>query len=130
MSVGILLVTHRGIGTALRQVAERLLGNLPLHVETFELDYDSTLDCALPQASALLRKVDGGDGALLLCDLYGASPSRLAQQLVHLGTPVHRVSGLSLPMLLRVLNHADADLDELARIAAAGCRNGAITDDA
>jgi len=130
MSVGILLVTHRGIGPALRQVAERLLGNLPLQLETFELDYDSALDCALPQASALLRKVDSGDGALLLCDLYGASPSRLAQQLSHLGTPVHRVSGLSLPMLLRVLNHADADLDELARIAAAGCRNGAITDDA
>jgi PTS system ascorbate-specific IIA component len=130
MSVGVLLVTHHGIGTALRQVAEHLLGNLPLHVETFELDYDCTLDAALPRASALLRKVDGGDGALVLSDLYGASPSRLAQQLSHLGTPVHRVSGLSLPMLLRVLNHADANLEELARIAAAGCRNGAITDDA
>lgn len=130
MSVGILLVTHRGIGPALRQVAERLLGNLPLQLETFELDYDCMLDTALPQASALLRKVDSGEGALLLCDLYGSSPSRLAQQLSYLGTPVHRVSGLSLPMLLRVLNHADAGLDELARIASAGCRNGAITDDA
>ena len=64
MAVGILLVTHRGIGPALRQVAERLLGNLPLQLETFELDYDSALCAALPQASALLRKVDSGDGAL------------------------------------------------------------------
>lgn len=130
MPVGVLLVTHRGVGPALRDVAARLLGNLPLALETFELDYDAALDAALPSASALLRKVDSGDGALLLCDLYGASPSRLAQQLSYLGTPTHRVAGLSLPMLLRVLNHAEADLDELARIAATGCRNGAITDDA
>jgi PTS system ascorbate-specific IIA component len=65
-----------------------------------------------------------------LSDLYGASPSRLAQRLAQLGTPARRVSGLSLPMLLRVLNHADAELDELARIAVSGARNGVVADDA
>ena len=130
MSVGVLLVTHDGIGSMHRAVAERLLGKLPLTVGVFELHYDAPIDIALPQASAALRKVDSGDGVLLLTDLYGASPSRLAQRLARLGTPVHRVSGLALPMLLRVLNHAESDLDELARIATSGARNGVVVDDA
>src|SRR5260221_776418 len=122
MSVGVLLITHDNIGSAYRAVAERLLGNLPLAVGVFELPFDLPPEQALAQASAALRKIDSGDGALLLSDLYGASPSRLTQRLAQLGTPARRVSGLSLPMLLRVLNHADAELDELARIAISGAR--------
>ena len=77
-----------------------------------------------------MRRVDGGDGVLVLTDLYGATPSNLAARLARLGTPVRRVSALSLPMLLRVMNYADLGLDELPAVAAAGARNGAITDDA
>jgi PTS system ascorbate-specific IIA component len=130
MSVGVLLVTHDGIGSVHRAVAERLLGRLPLTVGVFELHFDAVPDDAIAQASAALRKVDSGAGALLLTDLYGASPSRLAKSLSQLGTPVRRVSGLALPMLLRVLNHAECDLDELARIAVSGARNGVVADDA
>ena len=77
-----------------------------------------------------LGQPDGGEGVLVLTDLYGASPSNLAAQLARLGTPVRRVAGLSLPMLLRVMNYADLPLDALPAVAAAGARNGAITDDA
>lgn len=130
MSVGILLVTHPGIGSALVEVATRLLRQLPLKTEAFELGFDVDLDTALPQASAALRRVDGGDGVLVLTDLYGASPSNLAAQVARLGTPVRRVSSLNLPMLLRVMNYAELPLDELPAVAAAGARNGAILDDA
>lgn len=130
MPVGVLLVTHDGIGHTERAVAERLLGRLPLSVGVFELGFDAPLDEALPQASAALRKVDSGEGVLVLTDLYGASPSRLAKGLSQLGTPVRRASGLSLPMLLRVLNHAECPLDELAKIAVSGARNGVVADDA
>jgi PTS system ascorbate-specific IIA component len=130
MPVGVLLVTHDGIGSVHRAVAERLLGRLPLTVGVFELHFDAVPDDALARASAALRKVDSGDGALLLTDLYGASPSRLAKSLSQIGTPVRRVSGLALPMLLRVLSHSECELDELARIAMSGARNGIVADDA
>lgn len=130
MSVGILLVTHLGIGQALVDVATRLLNKLPLPCEAFEVPFDGDPDALLPQASAALRRVDGGDGVLVLTDLYGATPSNIAARLSRLGTPVRRVSALSLPMLLRVMNYADLPLDELPVVAAAGARNGAITDDA
>lgn len=130
MATGILLLTHEGIGSALLAVATRLLRQLPLAAEAFELPFDADLDAVLPAASAAMRRVDSGDGVMLLTDLYGASPSNLAARLARLGTPARRVAGLNLPMLLRVMNYADHGLDELPAIAAAGARNGAITDDA
>lgn len=130
MTCGILLVTHPGVGTTLLDVATRLLRQLPLKTEAFEVPFDADLDALLPLASAALRRVDGGDGVLILTDLYGASPANLAGQLARLGTPVRRVSALSLPMLLRVMNYPEQGLDQLPATAAAGTRNGAIVDDA
>lgn len=130
MAAGILLVTHEGIGSALVAVATSLLRNLPLRVEAFEVPFDADPETLLPQASAALRRVDGGFGVLVLTDLYGATPSNLAARLARLGTPVRRVSALNLPMLLRVLNYPELELDELPAVAAAGARNGVIHDDA
>lgn len=130
MAVGVLLITHEGIGTALLAVATRLLRQLPLRTEAFEVGFDADPDALLPQASAALRKVDGGEGVLVLTDLYGATPSNLAARLARIGTPVRRVSAVSLPMLLRVMNYAELPLDELPAVAAAGARNGVIHDDA
>ena len=130
MACGILLVTHPGVGVSILAVAAALLRRLPLKAEAFEVPFDAELDMLLPLASAALRRVDGGNGVLVLTDLYGASPSNLAAQLSRLGTPVRRVSALSLPMLLRVMNYPEQGLDELPATAAAGTRNGAIVDDA
>lgn len=130
MTCGILLVTHPGVGTSLLEVATRLLRQLPLKTDAFEVPFDADLDVLLPLASAALRRVDSGQGVLILTDLYGASPSNLAGQLARLGTPVRRVSALSLPMLLRVMNYPEQGLDQLPATAAAGTRNGAIVDDA
>jgi len=130
MTCGILLVTHPGVGTSLLEVATRLLRHLPLKTEAFEVPFDADMDVLLPLASAALRRVDSGQGVLILTDLYGASPSNLAGQLARLGTPVRRVSALSLPMLLRVMNYPEQGLDQLPATAAAGTRNGAIVDDA
>lgn len=130
MAVGILLVTHEGIGPALAAVAERLLGRLPLRLEAVEIPFDADPDACLPRASGALRRVDEGDGVLILSDVYGATPSRVAAGVARLGTPAHRVAGLGLPMLLRTLNYPESELGELARIAAAGARTGVIVDDA
>jgi PTS system ascorbate-specific IIA component len=130
MSVGILIITPKGIGAALVAAATRLLGQLPLRTEALEVPYDADADALLPIASAAIRRVDDGAGVLVLTDLYGATPSNLAAKVAQLGTPVRRVSAANLPMLLRIMNYADLDLDELPAIAAAGARNGVIQDDA
>ena len=130
MAVGILLITHEGIGNALVAVTRRLLGSVPLRLEALEVPFEGDPDALLPQASAALRRVDGGEGVLVLTDLYGATPSNLAAKVARLGTPVRRVSAVSLPMLLRVMNYADLTLDELPGVGAPGARNGVVLDEA
>ena len=129
MAVGILLLTHEGIGSAMKHVAERLLAPPPLRIEVFEVAFDADPDAVLPLASAALRRADGGDGVLVLTDLYGASPANIGARLSRLGTRVRRVSAVNLPMLLRVLNYGELALDELPAIAVAGGRNGVQVDD-
>lgn len=130
MAVGILLITHEGVGLPLIAAATQLLRQLPLRTEVFEVPFNGDPDALLPQASAAMRRADGGAGVLVLTDLYGATPSNLASRLSQLGTPVRRVSGLSLPMLLRVMNYAELELDDLPAIASGGGRNGVVLDDA
>ena len=130
MAVGILLVTHMGIGTALLAVAGKLMPNLPLQAEAFEVAFDSDPGTMLPAASAALRRVDTGDGVLVLTDLYGASPSNFAARLSALGTDTRRLAGLNLPMLLRTLNYSDRALAELADAAASGGRLGVVAEHA
>lgn len=128
MAVGILLVTHPGIGAALRAVSERLLGRLPLRVDCFEVPFDSEPERLLADASRCLRQLDEGDGVLLLTDVFGASPSNFAHRLGALGIVTRRISGLNLPMLVRALNYADRPLDGLVDAAAAGGKLGVIID--
>lgn len=130
MSVGILLVGHEGACSHYAALAHRLLGRETLRIESYELGFDQPLEAALPQASAALRRADGGEGVLILTDLYGASPSNLAARLVQLGTPARRVSGLNLPMLLRVCNYADQPLDDLVLTAVSGGKTGVVIDHA
>jgi PTS system ascorbate-specific IIA component len=132
MAVGLLLITYQGIGSTMLQAATRLYGNTPLKVVVLELRFDGTPEATQSGASAYqaLRQADSEDGVLILTDMYGAAPSQLAKQVSELGTRCHRVSGLSLPMLLRVFNYAEQPLDELARTATAGGRNAVVTDDA
>jgi len=130
MAVGILLVTHPGLGPTLLQLSRRMLGPLPLTVECIEVAFDADLDSLLPQASAALRRVDSGDGVLLLTDLYGASPSNFAARLGLLGVETRRLAGLNLPMLLRTLNYSDRALPDLADAAASGGRLGVVAEHA
>ena len=67
---------------------------------------------------------------LILSDLYGASPSNLASRLHTLHRHCRRVSGLNLPMLLRVMNYPHLALDELTAVAARAPHDGAIVDNA
>lgn len=129
MAVGILFITQPGIGAALVEAAEGMLPGLPLACGAFEVPAGTDPDTALPAASAAMRRVDGGDGVLVLTDMHGSAAALVAARLAHLGTPVRRVAGASLPMLLRVLDYAEKSLDELPAIAAAGARNGVIHGD-
>ncbi len=130
MTVGVLLIAHAGIGKAILQAAQHINGVNSLTVVAHEVQIDLDGDAQLISASAAFRKVDSPAGVLILVDCPGGVADKTAARLAQFGTPTRRVSGLSLPMLLRVMHYAEQDLDELARTAAAGGRNGVVIDHA
>ena len=128
MAVGILLLTHDGIGGAIVAAARSVVGSVPLKVAHCDFRNGEDVEAAFRRAGLMLRDLDSGDGVLVMTDVYGATPSNLAARLVTQGTAMRRVSGLNLPMLLRVLNYAEQSLDELVLVAASGARNGVVID--
>jgi len=130
MSVGVLLIAHPGIATALLAAARQINGIHALNIVAHDTQPALDKDAQLISASAAFRKADTPEGVLILVDSPGGIADKTAAQLAQWGTPTKRVSGLSLPMLLRVMHYAEQDLDELARTAAAGGRNGVVIDHA
>jgi PTS system ascorbate-specific IIA component len=128
MSVGVLLLTHEAMGDALIETARHLLGRISLKIDAFSIPPGSDTDFAMTSAAARVRKLDSGDGVLVLTDIYGATPSNVIDKIQPLGVQIKRVSGLNLPMLLRVLNYSEQNLADLAQTAAEGARAGVRID--
>jgi PTS system mannose-specific IIA component len=130
MTVGVLLLTHEAMGAALAQTARHILGRIALPMDSFAVPPGSDVDAALRDAAARVRALDRGAGVLVLTDVYGATPSNIGEKLRGVGLEVRRVSGLNLPMLLRVLNYPEQNLSELVQTALSGGRTGIQIDDA
>ena len=130
MSVGVMLMTHEAVGQALISAAHHVLPKLPLKIQAVEVPGQSDPDVMRTLTERHARELDQGEGVLVLADLYGATPCNIGLSLSPLGVRLRCVSGLNLPMLLRVLNYAEKPLDELAEIAASGGRGGIFIDHA
>lgn len=126
MNVGILLITHDNIGAVLLRTAIDVLGICPLPTSTLATPSDCNPECILEDARQAAQELDSGDGVLVLTDLYGATPSNIACRL-HRSHELRVVSGVNLPMLIRVLNYPDLDLEELQHKAVSGGRDGILT---
>jgi len=125
MSAGVLLVTHPGVGTALRETAEGILPQLPLAVAALSPAADDPPETTRGRVEAAATTVDSGDGVLILTDAFGATPANIAIAVARgRGYPV--ITGVNLPMLLRVLNYPELSLESLARMALAAARDGIL----
>ena len=100
--IGVLLVTHGEIGTALLASASQILGDEPAQVATLSVWRQDDPDDLVLRARELVEGIDAGDGVLVLTDIFGATPGNVVSRLLNDGR-VEGVSGVSLPMLLRVL---------------------------
>jgi len=125
--VGILLITHSGIGAELLKTAKDTFGKLPSALKLISVQPMHDPDDLTEQASALLEALDLGSGVLVLTDLYGATPSNIALHFYKEASHrVRVVAGLNLPMLFRVLNYSDLGLELLAEKAYCGGRDGIV----
>ena len=123
--IGILIVAHGAFGEALIHSASHVLGKRPLRVRQVGITIHDDPAAILPQALELVRQLDEGDGVLVLTDIYGATPGNIALKLLQPGR-VEGVSGVNLPMLVRVLTYRDKGLAVAVEKALSGGTEGVV----
>lgn len=126
MSVGLLLITHNQIGQQMLLMATTTLGReLPINYEIVQVPMHEPIEKVTESAQSAIKRLNCGDGVLIMTDLYGATPGNIACRLM--GSPGIRViTGLNLPMLIKIVGYVDQDLDTLTQAALKGAKEGII----
>jgi PTS system ascorbate-specific IIA component len=123
MTVGVLIITHENFGEAVLKNTLHILGMCPLNTKTLSIPFNADPDEMLNESRELVQSLDEGDGVLVLTDLYGATPSNIAHRLVQL-EPVKIITGVNMPMMMRIMNYPSLTIDQLVEKAVDGGQEG------
>lgn len=124
MTIGLLLITHEDIGKQMIEAARVTLnGKLPMQCETLSVHPDCDPDEVNQHANALIESLDSGSGVLVLTDIYGSTPSNIANR-CDKSMNIRIIAGVNLPMLFRILNYAHLELNEIVDKALSGGHDG------
>ncbi|MDQ1259895.1 MAG: mannose system component [Pseudomonadota bacterium] len=124
MSTRILLVAHSPLASALRDCAMHVFPDCAQHLLVLDVQPDASPEDSLAQARQLMGTQDQG-ALLVLTDVFGATPSNIAQRLVE-GRQARLVTGVNLPMLLRCVCYRGEALDALVQRAIVGGTQGVM----
>jgi PTS system ascorbate-specific IIA component len=123
--IGLLILAQKDLGEGLIVSAEHVLGARPPALERVAVDYDEPLERLDDRLRQALVRLDQGEGVLILADLYGASHTNIACRRLARGR-VELIAGVSLPLLLRVLNYRGLPLTELVAKILRGAGQGVV----
>jgi PTS system mannose-specific IIA component len=113
MMIGIVVVTHGRLGEELVNAAQTIVGTMPL-IAVVSLGWSDDVTRSREAIKSAVGEVRS-DGVLLLTDMFGGTPTNLS--LSFLSEHVEIVTGVNLPMLIKLANHREEPLGELARMA-------------
>ena len=124
--VGIVLVTHERLGTQLLDIASAILCQCMTSVSRVEVPASIGPQLIGEYADRIrdtMTAANDGSGVLVLTDIHGATPDNLARHFSE-QCDARVISGVNLPMLLRVLNYRQQALQQLCEIACSGGKSG------
>ncbi|MEJ5992518.1 PTS fructose transporter subunit IIA [Ramlibacter sp. PS3R-8] len=124
----ILLIAHAPLANALRQCALHVFpecGGSVMAVDVQpNLSPEETLATARIAMDQLVQPPHI-QGVLVLTDIFGATPSNVAQKLVD-GVTSRLITGVNLPMLLRAVSYRHEPLETLVSRAMVGGTQGVM----
>ena len=98
--IGLVIVTHGQLAVELRRATEHVVGPQG-QMETVCIGPDDDMDRRRDDIRAAIAEVSTDDGAILLTDMFGGTPSNLAISLLKADT-VEVIAGVNLPMLIKL----------------------------
>jgi mannose PTS system EIIA component len=123
--IGLLILAEKNLGAGMIATVVHTLGSRPPQLEATEFDHSAPLEQIEASLRQSIQKVDRGEGVLILADVYGATHTNVACRLLKRGT-IELITGINLPMLLRVLNYRHSVMDDLIDKALGGGCGGII----
>jgi PTS system mannose-specific IIA component len=121
---GILIIAHAPLASALRQCVAHVFTDNPEGVAALDVQPNTPPEETLAQARIMLAQL-GAKDALVLADVFGATPCNVAQKLVD-GVHTKLITGVNLPMLLRTVSYRHETLDALVARALIGATQGVM----
>ena len=120
--IGILIVAHAPLASALRDCALHVFPECAAGVQALDIAPNASPEESLLLAKAAMARLNTAE-VLLLSDVFGATPSNVAEKLND-GIDTRLLAGVNLPMLLRSVCYRHETLDALAARAQAGGAQG------
>ena len=124
----ILLIAHAPLANALRQCALHVFPDCEAVVAAIDVQPNLSPDETLAMARIALEQLGSlpqVNGVLVLTDIFGATPSNVAQKLVD-GSGSRLITGVNLPMLLRTVSYRHEPLEALVSRAVVGGTQGVM----
>ena len=108
---GIFIIAHAPLASAFRQCVLHVFPDNGAGVVALDVQPNMPPEETLAQARILFDQL-GTSHALVLADVFGATPCNVAQKLVD-GVNSKLITGINLPMLLRTVSYRHEPLDAL-----------------
>jgi len=121
---GIFIIAHAPLASAFRQCVLHVFPDNPAGVVALDVQPNLPPEETLAQARILFKNMDTSH-ALVLTDVFGATPCNVAQKLVD-GVNSKLLAGINLSMLLRIVSYRHEPLDALITRALAGGTQGVM----
>jgi PTS system mannose-specific IIA component len=123
--IGMILVTHGNLAEEFVHAMQHVVGRQEA-VVTVCIGPNDDMERRRREIAAAIRQVDSGEGAIILTDLFGGTPSNLAISLMQAGR-VEVIAGINLPMLIRLAKARECMSVTEAAIAARDAGRNYIT---
>jgi PTS system ascorbate-specific IIA component len=120
--IGILIIAHAPLASALRDCALHVFPECAAGVQALDIAPNASPEESLLLAKAAMARLNTAE-VLLLSDVFGATPSNVAEKLND-GIDTRLLAGVNLPMLLRSVCYRHESLEALAARAQAGGTQG------
>ena len=123
----ILIIAHAPLAHALRSCALHVFPDCAAHVAAIDVQPNLPPEETLHMAKIAMSQLagEGIGGILVLTDIFGATPSNVAQRLVD-GQKSRLITGVNLPMLLRSVSYRHEPLEALVSRAVIGGTQGVM----
>ncbi|MAJ58931.1 MAG: hypothetical protein CBC48_02595 [bacterium TMED88] len=105
MRVGVVLVTHYGLGSEFLQALRLIIPDAPDY-RSVSLDPGQSVETMRKLIEEAILQANVGEGVLVLTDMFGGTPSNLALSFLD-DHPIEVVTGINLPMLIKLATSTD-----------------------